>query len=195
MRLARVLSMPLAAVALCVAADDASPVWNIDYATSRIEFSGEQAGAQFTGHFADWQAAVQLDPIKGDTASFDVDIDLTSVTTGDSDRDATLAEDAWFGTATHPSARFQANGFDSGESGWVSRNATLTIKGRAHPISFEFKTAQKAGTNEVVLLGSARLSRLALGVGTGDWEDTEWVGDLVTVDVSIRAELADATGD
>ena len=30
-------------------------------------------------------------------------------------------------------------------------------------------------------LGEARLSRLAFGVGQGEWQDTQWVGDEVTV--------------
>jgi hypothetical protein len=42
-----------------------------------------------------------------------------------------------------------------------------------------------------VLNGTAQLDRLALGVGTGEWEDTDWVGKDVTVQVHIKALVSD----
>ena len=45
--------------------------------------------------------------------------------------------------------------------------------------------------NRLILQGKATLDRIALGVGTGDWEDTTWVGQFVEVEVRVEASLED----
>ena len=65
----------------------------------------------------------------------------------------------------------------------VKNNATLTFGGQARQIDFRFRV--QLGEDAIVLDGQARLDRLALGVGTGDWTDTTWVGQFVDVDVSV----------
>ena len=42
-----------------------------------------------------------------------------------------------------------------------------------------------------LLLGNALLDRLALGVGTGEWADTDSVGQNVMVDVRVQATVMD----
>jgi hypothetical protein len=51
-------------------------------------------------------------------------------------------------------------------------------------LSFTLRTAPD-GTR--TLQGQARLSRLAFGLGQGEFASTEWVGDAVTVDVTVVA--------
>ncbi|MEM8982496.1 MAG: YceI family protein [Pseudomonadota bacterium] len=183
------VALLLATVSVGSAAESSS-LWVIDYAKSQIEFAGDQAGAPFTGRFHDWQAAIELDLSAPQEARFAVDIDLASAASGDSDRDATLQEDAWFATAIHPVATFSATEFALGDAGdWVSRDATLTIKGQTHPVTFSFAASLEPGTTVVTLRGTATLSRLALGIGTGDWADTEWVGDAVVVTVVVQGSL------
>jgi hypothetical protein len=49
-------------------------------------------------------------------------------------------------------------------------------------------TVEEAGDSRV-LTGTAQLDRLALGVGTGEWEDTEWIGQDVFVEVFVEATV------
>lgn len=158
------------------------PRWNIDYASSHIEFSAEQAGAQFAGSFSDWQAEIQFDPQQLDQSQATVLIHLASVNTQDKDRDATLDQPEWFGGRR---AQFSVNNFEALASNeYVATNATLNFGKQAHPIEFKFTyDAQRA-----TLSGEARLDRLALGIGTGEWLDTTWVGQFVSVKVVVKTE-------
>ena len=47
----------------------------------------------------------------------------------------------------------------------------------------EFQFTPTAGGAK--LDGSAKLKRLAFGVGQGDWKSTEWVGDAVKISFSL----------
>ena len=64
-------------------------------------------------------------------------------------------------------------------------NATLEVKGKTHPVVLEFDVTADGERRE--LTGRARLDRLALGIGTGEWENTEWIGRFVDVDVRVAA--------
>jgi cytochrome b561/polyisoprenoid-binding protein YceI len=159
------------------------PVWDIDYGASAIDFTGEQAGASFSGTFNNWQADVQFDPAHLDSSRASVLIELGSVDTQDKDRDDTLGQAEWFAGAQ---ARFHASEFAAGEDGEIiATNATLAFGDRVSEIDFRFHV--QVGDDGIVLDGQVRLDRLALGVGTGDWTDTTWVGQFVDVDIRVVA--------
>ncbi|NKB98284.1 MAG: hypothetical protein GKR90_07290 [Pseudomonadales bacterium] len=162
-------------------------MWSIAYADSEISFSAEQAGAIFTGHFSTWQAHIQFEPENLPASSALVEIELSSVQTGDSDRDATLGQPDWFAAGV---ARFSVGKFEKLDSGatptFRTIGATLSFGGAAHPVELTFSLTQNESTR--VLEGTARLDRLALGVGTGEWTDTTWVGQFVDVLVRVVAK-------
>jgi len=159
------------------------PMWVIDYESSTIEFTAEQAGAPFTGMFSSWHADIQFDPKQLDNSVARVTIELASVDTKDTDRDETLAQAEWFAGGT---ARFKASEFARLKANeYKATNATLAFAGLAHPVVFTFSLENFE--DKRVLTGHARLDRLALGVGTGDWRDTTWVGGIVEVDIRVEA--------
>ena len=159
------------------------PLWAIDYEVSRIQFTAEQAGAPFNGVFSSWQADIHFDPEHLHNSVAHVSIELSSVDTKDADRDETLALAEWFAGGT---AQFQASEFTRNDAdGYTATNATLAFAGEAQPIDFVFTLQVLEGRN--ILIGHARLDRLALGVGTGDWSDTTWVGGFVEVDIRVEA--------
>ena len=159
------------------------PLWAIDYESSSIQFTAEQAGAPFNGVFSSWHADIQFDSDHLDNSVALVTIELCSVDTNDADRDETLAQAEWFAGGT---AQFQASEFTRNEAGgYTAINATLAFAGQAHPIEFTFSL--QSFEDKIVLTGHVRLDRLALGVGTGDWIDTTWVGGFVEVDIRVEA--------
>ncbi len=162
----------------------ALPAWIVDYAESSIRFTAEQAGAPFTGTWTDWQADIRMQPGEDDFSA-EVVIQTAAVETGDADRDSTLATAEWFDPAAFPTAVFRTNELETLDDGSYAAQATLTIKDRSTPVTFRF-TLEESG-EMLVLEGQATLDRLALGVGTGEWLDTTWVGAEVVVDVTVRA--------
>ena len=159
------------------------PVWVVDYDASAIDFTGEQAGASFRGTFTSWQADIQFDPEQLGNSRANVLIELSSVDTQDKDRDDTLGQAEWFAGAQ---ARFHASEFAVDEAGeYIATNATLAFGERVREVEFRFHI--QVGKDGIVLDGQARLDRLALGVGTGDWTDTTWVGQFVDIAVRVVA--------
>ena len=151
-------------------------------------------------------------------------IDLSSVDTKDQERDGTLQEESFFSTALFPQATFLAYEFSAeknrdDEVSSASLNgsdfskvtsptnllleggldkviyrgvSSLQLKGRRQPIQFEF-TLQNLGS-EYELLGYASLDRLALFIGTGEWLDTEWIGQIVEVSVRVIGRVPEEAG-
>ncbi len=112
---------------------------------------------------------------------------MTSLDSGDKDRDDTLRGSDLFDVAKNPQARFTstqivktANGYDA-----VGK---LTLRGvsRDTHVPFTLRTATEQGKSVSYLTGKTTIKRLEFGVGQGDWKSTEWVGDEVTVTYSVR---------
>ena len=166
------------------------PLWQIDYENSFIRFTGNQAGANFTGSWENWTADIRFDGSAPGEGSFDVSIHTADVMTGDSERDATLAETDWFDTQSYPMAYYRADSFIPQSDGSYIAEGKLIIKGFTAPVQFHFSVAESGGQR--ILEGRADLLRLALGVGTGEWEDTSWVSNEVSVSVRVQGLLDSA---
>ena len=163
------------------------PRWQIDAENSHIRFTGDQAGAEFDGEWQQWSADIRFDAERLSDSSFDVTILTAHVETLDDDRDTTLMDAEWFDTSNHPEAYFRATDFSTSADGSFSADGQLIIKGFAAPATLHFTVS--ADGERRLLLGSANLLRLDLGVGTGEWEDTTWVSNEVTVDVRVAATV------
>ncbi|MEM1436905.1 MAG: cytochrome b/b6 domain-containing protein [Pseudomonadota bacterium] len=156
------------------------PRWQIDFDNSHIRFSAEQAGAPFTGQWTDWDAEIAFDPSAPAESFAVVRIRTNAVASGDAERDDTIVGPAFFAAAEHPDAQFEAQEITrTGAASYLARGP-LTIKGISIPIEFTFAVEDGA------IIGSAQLDRLLFELGTGDWQDTSWVGQFVEVDVRVQ---------
>ncbi len=165
------------------------PAWQIDYTQSYIRFTGDQAGAAFEGVWESWNASLQFSPEHVAAGVFDVTVATSSGNTQDADRDSTLSDPEWFDTMNFPEAYFRTSRFLIPDDGGYIANGELIIKNLSSPAELVFDV--EVDGNKRVLTGSMQLDRLALRVGTGEWEDTEWVGKDVTVDVQVIATVDD----
>ena len=170
-------------------ADDGVPPssWQIDYSKSYIRFTAEQAGADFDGEWREWCADLRFDPERLETSSFDVSVNVASVDTLDSERDETLQEPEWFDGENHPQVFYRAREFSSAGSASFAAAGEIDVKGLATPAEFRFDVDRDG--NRVVLDGTADLDRLRMRVGTGEWEDTAWIGQYVDVTVHVEATV------
>ena len=161
------------------------PLWNIDYENSYIKFTGDQAGAPFTGAWQQWQANIQFDETGNQSLSsarFMVTIDTDSGFSSDEERDKTIRSDEFFDVMRFAQATYNAADFSADGDGYKS-NGQLTMKGFSSPAILRFKITQENGRK--ILTGTASLDRLIWNIGSGDWTDTSWVGQDVTVDVRV----------
>jgi polyisoprenoid-binding protein YceI len=180
------LSAPLLSAALLGAAFFSTGAHGAGYLAdpvgSKLEFVGVQAGAEFTGGFHKYTAAIDFAPDALASAHFDVQIDLTSVDSKDKDRDQTIRGSDIFDVAHFPTAHYVTKTITKTATGF-SATGSLTLRGvtKDVPIDFQFVSTGP----QAKLDGTARLKRLDFGVGQGDWKSTEWVADAVKINFSL----------
>ncbi|HMK84820.1 MAG TPA: YceI family protein [Steroidobacteraceae bacterium] len=160
-----------------------APSYTADPASSRLEFAGIQAGAEFKGVFHKFAAAVDFAPDALADAHIDVEIDLGSVDSKDDDRDSTIRGADIFDVVHFPKAHYVTRSFSKTQTGYAAVGA-LTLHGVTKDVPIEFKFTPGAGGAN--LTGSATLKRLDFGVGQGDWKSTDQVGDAVKVAFSLN---------
>ena len=182
MNLQRTLLLASALSAHLVAhADEVS--WQAAAEQSRLEFIATQAGAKFTGAFADYTAAIRFDPDELNGSRFDVTIATRSVDTADAERDDIIRGPDLFAVERFPQARYVAERFAETAEGYVARGQlTLRDETQTVPVHFTFER-DDAGAR---LRGHARFQRLDFGIGQGEWQDTQWVGNEVEVRFDLR---------
>jgi len=169
-------------LALALPGVAAATDYTVQPASSTLGFSTTFQGESFDGKFGQWTAAISYDAAKLASSKFDVEVQLASAKTGDSDRDSALPGKDFFNVATFPTAHFVTTGFRQ-VAGKVIADGQLSLHGVTHPMSLAvtFKPQGSAATLDV----SGTLKRLDFGIGTGDYADTSVIGG----DVKVSAHL------
>ena len=180
MRRAALIIALFAAAAAARAAGPAS--YTADPAASRLGFTGVQEGAEFKGSFRKFTAAVDFAPDSLASARFDVQIDLNSLDTMDTDRDKTMRGPDIFDVAHYPTAHYVTRSFTKTAAGYSAVGA-LTLRGVTKDVPIDFQFVSTAGQSKIE--GTAKLKRLEFGVGQGDYKSTEEVKDEVKVAFSL----------
>lgn len=185
--MARAVTTRLAALAaaLLAAGSACASGWHGDGRAGQLGFTAVQAGARFTGGFAEFAVELEFDPAAPASGRLQVTISTASADTQDDDRDGILKSEDFFWSRRHPEAVYRAAGFERDGRGWRAQGE-LTLRGVTMQVPVHFELAP--GKDRLGMKGGARLSRLAFGVGQGDWASTEWIGDEVAVafDLSLR---------
>lgn len=177
--------LPLAVAALAMLmpapARAAAQTFTLAPAKSALTYEFTQAGARNQGRFGSF--AVRFAPAAG---RLEVVVDMRSLDTGDPQRNATLAGKDFFDIAQYPQSRFSASRLQKTATGYEAVGA-LTLRGvtRSIAIPFTWHTANTQGQVVGYLGGEVTLHRLDFGVGQGQWQSTDWVGNDVTVRYSL----------
>jgi polyisoprenoid-binding protein YceI len=174
---------------LVAAAAATAPVhYTLDASRSLLRFAFVQAGANNTGRFGKFTTDVLFAADNLAASRIDVTVDITSLDTGDKDRDDTLKGADLFDVKKFPQAHFLATKFTATGGGRYEAGGKLTIRNVTHDfkIPLTFQNKLEDGKNIGYLTGRALIKRLEYGVGQGDWKSTEWVPDEVNVTFSLR---------
>lgn len=170
---------PLLTLALLLCALPASAMeFNVVRAQqSSVAFISKQMGVPVEGSFRKFAARIAVNPLKPETGTAQIEIDLASIDTGNTDADAEVAGKAWFDTRNHRTASFVSSRVDNLGKGRYEVLGKLTIKGKTLDIRAPFSLTQQGGT--LLIDGAFPLRRLDYGIGSGIWADTEVVADEV----------------
>ena len=167
--------------------------YTLDAATSSLQFTFLQAGAQNSGRFP--RFAVALDFPGADPAGgrLDVMVEVAALDTGDKDRDDTLKSDDLFAVKKFPQAHFSATQIVRTAAGFEAAG-NLTIRGVTRPATVPFTFREAAGGAIGYMAGKTVVRRLDYGVGQGEWKATDQAGNEVTVSFSLRLTAATRPG-
>ncbi|MDB5708154.1 MAG: hypothetical protein JWL96_224 [Sphingomonas bacterium] len=194
---ARAAAAPVVAVAPVAAADAPvaaatpaqqepkalPPHWRMQDGT--LHFATTWSGAAIAGGFSRWSPEIIFSPDDLARSSLAVRIDVTSVSTGDSQRDAALPTADWFDTATHPSAIFRSRNIRSAGGDSYVAVGTLDLRGVRHSVSVPFSV--KIANGSATAQGGFTIDRTLFGVGQGEWSATDQIPAGVRVSFAIRA--------
>ncbi|MET0893116.1 MAG: YceI family protein [Pseudoxanthomonas sp.] len=183
-------SSPALTAAALVAMMSATPAFATDYVQapgSTLVFASKYDGEVFTGKFANFTTTLSFDPAKLAASKLDVLIPLAGASTGNGDRDSTLASGDFFNVAKFAQARYTATKFRSLGGDRYAADGTLNLHGISKPVTLTFTWTPGA---QPVLAGKATVKRLDFGVGGGDWADTTSIPNEVAVSTKVLLKPA-----
>lgn len=162
--------------------------WNVDKSATKIAFSTTFSGEAINGAFSSYAAVIAFGAKQLDASHVKVTIDLTSVASGDNDRDSSLKSSDFFATSAFPKAVFEAKSFTQKDAIHFVAHGKLTMHGVTKPCDLPFTLTIK-GT-AATMSGTTTIDRTAFGVGSGDWAKTDAVPAKVTVSITLKANAA-----
>ncbi|MDQ3206556.1 MAG: YceI family protein [Pseudomonadota bacterium] len=171
--------------ALLLAALVAAPASSAEYVQapgSTLVFAGKYDGEVFVGRFPGFATTLDFDPARPADAQLDVAIPLHGAVSGNVDRDETLLGSDFFNVSRFPQARYTATGFRPLGGDRYAADGTLSLRGVSRPVTLTFTWAPGAVP---VLSGKATVPRLAFGIGSGDWADTQLMPDAIAVSTKV----------
>jgi polyisoprenoid-binding protein YceI len=177
--------VPALVAAICAHAALAAPASYRYTAAGKnaVTFEFVQADAKTTGAFRDFAVDLTLDDQNPAANKLTVRVKIESIDTQDEERDGVLRSADLFDARRHPVATFTSTRIVRAQGGYQALGK-LTIRDVTRDFAVPFVLRQGHMT------GAATLKRLDFGVGQGEWESTEWVGNDVTVRFDLRPSPA-----
>ena len=160
--------------------------------SSEIGFTAYQKGQSVEGRFEEFEAMVELDPEQPESGRITVEIMTDSITTGHKDRDGALRSSSFFETKTWPTATFESDRIEADGSGTYEATGRLRIRDVTEEVVLPFMLEvgpdpDDPSRQRATATGDLTISRLAYGVGQGDFASTSTVGDEVDIHIKIDA--------
>jgi polyisoprenoid-binding protein YceI len=114
--------------------------YDIDAAHSRLGFAAKHAMvATVRGGFKVYSGEVYLDEASPENSWAKVEIDATSVDTGNADRDAHLRTPDFFDVENHPKITFTSTKVEKVDDDVYTLIGDLTINGKTNPVAVDWE--------------------------------------------------------
>ncbi len=160
-------------------------VWQINSKKSRLGFVTSWSGDAVLGEFSDWQANIVFAEHALEKSHIEVKVNLTKVSTGDSQRDEALSTADWFNAEQYPQAVFKSNKIISKGKQRYQAQGTLTLKNITQKVDLDF--VLNINNTQAKAQGTAQLDRTVFGVGQGEWAATDSIPAMVKVTFGLEA--------
>ncbi len=120
--------------------------WEIDLAHQSFEFVARHLMAKVRGKFSGVSGVATIAERPQDS-TLELEIDTTTVDTGDATRDGHLRSNDFFGVEDHPTISFRSTGIrpGDGETEWKV-DGELTIRGVTRPVTVDVEFLGRVST-------------------------------------------------
>ena len=176
--------IPAAAAAAAPAGATVPVSWAIQPG-STLHWETTWSGQPIDGGFTHFDGTILFAPNALDASHVALIIDLSSVFSGDAQRDETLRSADWFATGASKTATFTANKFRKSAGHFVA-DGQLRLKGVTLPVPVTF-TLTITG-NVATMHGTAAVDRTAFKIGEGDFAATTDIPAAVALDIAVTAK-------
>lgn len=155
---------------------------------SRLEFIARYEDEELPGRFRRFTVEVERDSETGHPKMLIVDVDTASADMNDRDINDELQQAAWFDTSSFPSARFGSSRIRQLDGRRFIAEGHLVLKGHRQSVEVPFAWLEKP--EGFSISGELVLSRLAWGIGSGEWAEANTIADEVRLsfEVSLAAD-------
>ncbi|APR81338.1 Hypothetical protein A7982_06685 [Minicystis rosea] len=168
--------------------------WVIDNTHSHIGFSVKHMMVTTVrGQFKEYGGSVRLDAKDFAKSSFEGEISVASIDTGNADRDGHLRANDFFDVANHPKITFKSTSIESKGDGEFVVHGDLTIRGVTKPVALdvEFHGTSKNPYGKTVagLHAHGTINRKDFGVSFNALLETGGVavGEKVKLELDVEA--------
>jgi polyisoprenoid-binding protein YceI len=158
--------------------------WTIDPIKSRIGFTVEQTGKPVSGRIATWAGTIVLDPGDLAKARIDIRMDMRSASAGTRDIDEVMLGPNFLDAAHAVEARFTSRSVSRRGDDYLAQGR-LTIRDVTRDVALPFGLRIQDG--RATARGRLTIKRLDYGVGRNEWAATTYVGNDVTIDITVVA--------
>jgi polyisoprenoid-binding protein YceI len=172
--------------------------WKIDTVHSHVSFSVKHMMVTTVrGKFGSYRGSVRLDPKDFTRSSFEGEIDVASIDTGNADRDNHLRTNDFFDAANHPKITFKSTAIEPKGDGEYLVRGDITIRGVTKPIALdvEYRGTSKSPYGQTLAgIGvTGSLNRKDFGVSFNAPLETGGVvvGEKVKLELDIEAIQVD----
>jgi polyisoprenoid-binding protein YceI len=148
-----------------------------------LTFSFMQAGAENHGSFRQFATAMNYDPQNPAAGSLEVTVQTASLDTQDKDRNDMIAGADLLDVKKYPTATYVAKSFAKTAAGGLEAVGKLTLRGVTRDLRVPLTL--RATANGYELSGEVTLKRLDFGIGQGELQSTEWVGNEVRLQYKV----------
>jgi len=170
-------------------------MWNVDGSHSSVGFVARHLMVtKVRGRFATFTGSLTVadDPLK---SSVEASVDMASVSTGDTGRDAHLTNGDFFDIEKYPTMKFVSSSIEPKGHDYIL-NGDLTVKGVTKPVAFELEFDGVAtdpwGNTKAGFTAETEISRKEFGL---DWNVAletggVLVGDKIKIELDVQAVKA-----
>lgn len=160
--------------------------YRVNAEESRVDWQAIVNAAPLDGGFGGITGEIAFDAESPAASQFRIEVPLEQVDAFYPEVLQELVKPEWFDTANFPMAVFESREVSRREDGTYQAEGDLRLRGVVQPVRVNF-TVEALEKTHASAVGTAEISRLDYGIGQGEWQATDTVGNAVKLRFSVKA--------